>query len=157
MQPNVSYSNTLNLKNHLNVNQNSFYNLDGTFNDYSRESTDFVTYTRFMKKSFLFFNLYKGIKVKSSFCVTVDTFESNKKKIVWLNKYWFTYSIRILTLCKMMSEKETKEYQNTLENNQFTIFQVYKGKLDKLFWGVYPIQHTWKISSSTRDTHNRLT
>lgn len=32
----------------------------------------------------------------------------------------------------MMSEKETKEYQNTLENNQFTIFQVYKGKLDKL-------------------------
>lgn len=36
------------------------------------------------------------------------------------------------------SEKETKEYPNTLENNQFTIFQVYKGKLDKLF-GVWYI------------------
>lgn len=31
-------------------------------------------------------------------------------------------------------KSETKEYPNTLENNQFTIFQVcvYKGKLDKL-------------------------
>lgn len=45
----------------------------------------------------------------------------------------------------MMSKKETKEYQNTLENNQFTIFQVYKGKLDKLL-GVYIRSNTLEKS-----------